>query len=165
MDLIKKLFFDRFFYPMLQLYWKVFKPKTYGVRVVVWDKETNKILMVRHAYGDKTMWHFPGGGYNPKKVDPATEAARELEEETGIVAPVSHLLFTYTTNAQGNRDTVEVFVVAATPDMRPKVNDPEIVEVAWKDADELLTTEKAYRITRQTIRKLPSGRNKKEPSR
>lgn len=162
---LKKLFFDWFLYPLEQVYRRVFRPKTFGVRVLVWDKETNKVLMVRHTYGDKTMWHFPGGAYNPNRELASDSARRELAEETGLVAPTLMPLITYKTDAQGNDDTVEVFVNIFNLEPQKQaatISDPEVAEVKWYDLDELLETPKVYRITRQSVRQLK--RMQKEPS-
>lgn len=154
---LKKYLFDWFLYPLEQLYRRVFRPKTFGVRVLVWDSETDKILMVRHSYGDKSMWHFPGGAYDPEREVPSDSARRELTEETGLTANTLMPLLTYKTDAQGNDDTVEVFVniINFEPHQQtPHVHDPEVADLRWFDVDELLETPKVYRITRQSIRTL-----------
>ena len=53
------------------------RPETYGVKVVV--KYSGKILLVRHSYGRKDIWHLPGGGYNPVRENPLHTAVREIE--------------------------------------------------------------------------------------
>lgn len=159
MSFLRKLLFDWFLYPAEQFYRRMFRPETYGVRVVVWDRETSKILMVRHSYGDKTMWHFPGGAYRPTREPAENSAHRELTEETGLRADTLEHLFTYQTDAQGNTDYVEVYLFRFDLYNKqvPRVNDPEVAEVCWFDVDELLATPKVYRITRQSIRKLQSA--------
>ena len=152
-----KILFYRLLYPSFQLYRRLFRPKTYGVRVVVWDKDTNKVLMVRHTYGNGTMWHLPGGAYNPRREVASESARRELVEETGLTASVMSTLLTYKTDAQGNDDTVEVFlyIINFGPHGQiPYARDAEVAEVAWFDVDDLLETPKVYRITRQSIRAL-----------
>ena len=159
-----KILFYRFFYPAYQAYRRIFRPTTHGVRVVVWDKDANKVLMVRHTYGDETMWHFPGGAYDPDREVPSDSARRELIEETGLTANTLMPLLTYQTDAQGNDDTVEVFVniINLEPHQQtPRVHDPEVADLRWFDVDDLLETPKVYRITRQSIRTLKHMQKRK----
>ncbi|HYC01960.1 MAG TPA: NUDIX domain-containing protein [Azospirillaceae bacterium] len=57
-------------------------PLTLGVRVLVRDGE-GRVLLLRHSY--VKGWHLPGGGVDRRESVPAA-AARELREETGLVA-------------------------------------------------------------------------------
>ena len=156
MSKIRKILFGWFLYPAYQIYRRVFRPKTYGVRMVLWGYRQKKVLMVRHTYGDTTMWHLPGGAYDPKTEMRSDAAKRELFEETGLTVSSSLHLFTYKTNAQGNDDTVEVYLGMWHGDKNliPTTNDPEVAELKWFDVDDLLETPKVYRITRQSIRAL-----------
>jgi ADP-ribose pyrophosphatase YjhB (NUDIX family) len=71
--------------PGMRLYWKIFKPRSYGVKVAIMHPANpEKLLLVRHSYGNTTLWNIPGGGYNPKKETAQNAAAREVLEELGV---------------------------------------------------------------------------------
>ena len=119
-----------------RLVWRLFGPRTIGVRGLVVDEE-GRVLLVRHTYG-KPTWHLPGGGV--KRRESLVQAlARELREEVGvtITGPV-RLLGTYSNITEGKSDHISVFVVdrwereAADED-----GDAEIDAVARFGADEL----------------------------
>ncbi len=70
-------------YPVALLYWRVRQPQAHGVRVIV--RRANKVLLVRHSYGDRMMWNLPGGGIK-REERPKEAARRELYEEVGITS-------------------------------------------------------------------------------
>lgn len=74
---------------------------TLGTRTAVLA-EDGRVLLVRHSYAPG--WMFPGGGVNRGETV-FTAAAREVREETGIVAgeePVLHGLFLNDRQFPGN---------------------------------------------------------------
>ena len=92
-----------------QLVWRVFGPRTVGVRGLVVDEE-GRILLVRHSYGRPT-WHLPGGGVKRREslVDALT---RELREEVGVTIVGSVRLHgTFSNLIEGKSDHITVFVV------------------------------------------------------
>lgn len=92
-----------------RLVWRLFGPRTIGVRGLVVDEE-GRVLLVRHTYGQPT-WHLPGGGV--KRRETLVEAlARELEEEVGVtITGQVRLLGTYSNMSEGKSDHISVFVV------------------------------------------------------
>ncbi|HUP87140.1 MAG TPA: NUDIX domain-containing protein [Acidimicrobiales bacterium] len=93
-----------------KLVWRAFGPRLVGVRAIVVEPDTNKVLLVHHSYG-RPAWHLPGGGV--KRRETIAEAVRrEVHEEAGIVVtgPV-RLLATYTNLREGKSDHISVFVV------------------------------------------------------
>ncbi|MFE4518971.1 NUDIX domain-containing protein [Kitasatospora sp. NPDC056783] len=56
---------------------------------VLLTEETGKVLLLKAGYRDQ--WQFPGGGMDPGE-GPAECAARELYEETGLLAGPLRLL-------------------------------------------------------------------------
>lgn len=69
----------RLAYAALKLKWRVLRPITIGVRMVV--MRDGAVLLVRHTY--QTGWFFPGGGMNRGET-PREAAEREAWEEAGI---------------------------------------------------------------------------------
>jgi ADP-ribose pyrophosphatase YjhB (NUDIX family) len=92
-----------------RLVWRVWGPKTVGVRGIVPDPD-GRVLLVRHTYGPN-QWHLPGGGV--KRRESLLDAlVRELREEVGVVVegPVRlHGVFSNLT--EGKSDHIVVCVV------------------------------------------------------
>ncbi|HWS37678.1 MAG TPA: hypothetical protein VN408_33735, partial [Actinoplanes sp.] len=56
---------------LLQTYWKVFRPKTFGVKaLILHPSDPGLFLAVRHSYTDQKRWGLPGGGYRRADADP-----------------------------------------------------------------------------------------------
>lgn len=68
-------------YRALQVWWYVARPETHGVKLVLRDGE--RLLFVRHAYGDRRVWDLPGGGRR-RGEDARQTARREAREELGV---------------------------------------------------------------------------------
>lgn len=118
----------------LRLYWRIRRPRTFGVRALVVGPD-GRLLLVRHTYD--RYWYLPGGGR--KKMEPAEEAlARELREELGIEdARPERRLGAYFSEREGKRDTIDVFVVRA--DSVGKLQRLEIAEARWFAPSDLPT--------------------------
>lgn len=116
--------------------WRVFGPRTIGIRGLVVD-EDGRVLLVRHSYG-KPTWHLPGGGV--KRRESLVQAlTRELREEVGvtITGPV-RLLGTYSNMTEGKSDHISVFVVDRWELRRADTgDDAEIEAIARFDPHDL----------------------------
>jgi ADP-ribose pyrophosphatase YjhB (NUDIX family) len=90
--------------------WRVFGPRTVGVRGLVIDAD-GRVLLVRHTYG-RAYWHLPGGGVK-RRESLVAGLHRELREEAGVIVtgPVT-LLGTYSSLTEGKSDHISVFEVA-----------------------------------------------------
>jgi len=129
---IKQTFF-KLIMPVVKLYWQVFKPESHGARVlIIHPKETGKVLLVRHSYGNTALWNIPGGGYNPKKESAETAATREVFEELGVTVTDLQKLGDYHTSGEGKRDTVTMFS-GTLEDIEGIRLNPEISELSWVD--------------------------------
>lgn len=112
-----------------RLYWRTFRPRTFGVSVLVVD-DSERVLLIRNTY--RTGWHLPGGAV--KRGERSVDAAlREVREETGIQARnlPSRVLGVYANFAEGNFDYVTVYVVSEWDKREDVKTNFEICEVAW----------------------------------
>ena len=116
----------------LRLYWRIRRPKTFGVRAFVFGSD-GRLLLVRHTYD--RYWYLPGGGR--KESEPPDQAlARELREELGITAArIERPFATYFSEREGKRDTIDVFVAHA--DAIGKLQRLEIAAAQWFELDAL----------------------------
>jgi ADP-ribose pyrophosphatase YjhB (NUDIX family) len=115
-------------YPLARLWWRWRAPVKIGVRALVLD-ETDRVLLVRHAYGSEG-WSFPGGG--PRRREPlSATAVREVREETGIACQVERVLGIYDSFVEGKSDHVALFVCRANPGSHPQPASPEIRKAAF----------------------------------
>jgi len=92
-----------------RIVWRIFGPRTIGVRGLVVDGD-GRVLLVRHSYGPPE-WHLPGGGVK-RRESLVAALGRELGQECGvtITGPV-RLLGTYSNLRDGKSDHISVFVV------------------------------------------------------
>lgn len=68
--------------PLFFFWSRLSRAKTLGVRIVAQDAQ-GRVLLVRHTYLES--WWLPGGGVDAGETTEAA-AARELKEETGLIA-------------------------------------------------------------------------------
>ncbi len=131
-----RILFWRTFYffvnPFRRLYWFVVRPKTRGVKCVIFWQD--KILLVRLAYAHK-KWTIPGGGVKRHET-PEQAAKRELREEVGINLSALNHCGSYQTVKEYKRDTVDCFYAnVESPDF--VLDDLEISEAGWFSLDDL----------------------------
>lgn len=110
--------------------------RTRGVKVMLFNGR-GELLLVRNSYGNRDAWLLPGGGIRPFEA-PAKAAARELREETGLVAGKLLLRSTHHSEAEGKRDTIHLFT--ATSDGAPKADAVEVEEARFFPIDALPDT-------------------------
>lgn len=119
----------------MRLYWKVVRPRTFGVRALLIDP-AGRIALVRHHYVGG--WYLPGGGVDKGE---SSEAAirRELLEEVGLAdVTITGLLGVYHNRAEAKDDHVVVFVAVVLDPAQLVAADPrEIAEAGWFAADAL----------------------------
>src|SRR3989344_6799410 len=114
---------SKMIYPVARFYWFVFRPKTYGVKVVILNKE--KALLVRHAYG-KMSWTFPGGKIEKGEL-PEQTACREMTEELDVkLENLNYLGIIYSTRQYKN-DKIWCFT-ATIDNQSVKINEYELLE-------------------------------------
>lgn len=117
---------------MVQLWWKVRRPKTFGVKALLLHPDgSGRFLTVRHSYADTRRWALPGGGYKPSRETPEKAASREIAEELDLKIPASQftVLDTVTTTLEAKRDTLTILRASApTADFALS---PELAEARW----------------------------------
>lgn len=141
--------------PVVKLYWRIFKPQSYGVKVVIVHPDNpDKILLVRHSYGNTTLWNIPGGGYNPKKETATSAIEREVREELGINILKLEQLGEYHTGGEGKKDTVILFSGTINDPEEIETN-PEISELSWVEMRTLHSRgNDVARVARRAVEKL-----------
>lgn len=122
---------------VLRMYWRIFKPTTHGVRVLVTHptKQTEAVV-IRHSYGNTSLWNIPGGGYKPKKESPEEAAKREVFEELNLEISNLQNLGEYRTGGEGKKDIVIIFSGVAVNPKQITIS-AEISEVAWVEIKDI----------------------------
>lgn len=117
----------RIAHPVRRLYWRIAKPVRHGVKVMAFD-EGGRLLLVRHAYGASDLWMLPGGAIDRGESHIAA-AARELREETALVAKALTFFGDYVTLSEGKRDHVALFTARVSGE--PVIDGKELVEARF----------------------------------
>ena len=119
----------------MRLWWRVRRPRTFGVRAIVLDP-AQRIALVRHHY--VAGWYLPGGGVDKGE---SSEAAirRELTEEIALDdVTIDRVLGVYHNRGEAKDDHVVVFVAhAANPAALAPADPREIAEAGWFAPDAL----------------------------
>jgi len=89
-----------------QLFWRITKPITLGIRLVLIKENT--VLLVKHTY-QATHWFLAGGGVQ-RNENLLETARREAKEEVGASLGELKLLGVYTNYFDYKSDHVVVFV-------------------------------------------------------
>lgn len=95
----------RLLYLLARCYWRIFKPLTLGVKVMLIENES--IWLVQHTY--QPGWFLPGGGVKRNEIL-ETAVRREAREELGAEMDEIHLFGVYTNDSQYKNDHVVVFM-------------------------------------------------------
>ena len=91
-------------YRICRVYWKIAKPITVGVRIMLIKDE--KILLVKHTY--QNSWYLPGG--RVKKGERLDQAIiREVSEELGSELGCFKLFGTYSNFFEHKNDHIVLF--------------------------------------------------------
>ena len=117
--------------PLPRLWWRLARPRTFGVKALIVHPDGARFLVVRHSYTDVRRWGLPGGGYRPGRESPTRAAAREVREELRLsVDPETcTIVTTVVTTLEGKHDTLTIVTAPAIDDeFRCSA---EIAEARW----------------------------------
>jgi ADP-ribose pyrophosphatase YjhB (NUDIX family) len=120
-------------YRVQRLVWRVLRPRTRGVKVMLFD-EAGALLLVRNSYGRTDLFVLPGGGVRPFET-PAAAARREVREELGCAVDELAFLATHCSSHEGKRDTV--FLYRARPVGPVRADGIEVAEARFFTLDAL----------------------------
>ncbi len=96
--------FYKLLYKLCKAYWKITKPITVGVRVILVDN--GNVLLVKHTYQE--YWYLPGGGVKKgERLDQAIQ--REMQEELGGELGSFKLFGTYSNFFEHKNDHIVIF--------------------------------------------------------
>ena len=113
-------------YPLLRLYWLVFRPDVLGVRCLI--EYEGRVLLIRNPYGPM-KWDVPGGGVR-RGERPEDAARRESREEVGVCLSGLRPLGRYRGTESYAEDTVVCYYARAeSPALKPRR--AEVYEEGW----------------------------------
>jgi 8-oxo-dGTP pyrophosphatase MutT (NUDIX family) len=113
--------------------WSVLGSHNRGVKCVLFND--GDVLLVRHTYGDRKAWDFPGG-FVRRREEPLAAARRELGEELGVESPELRPLGSVVVEIGRRRDTVH-YLHGDLADRRLWPDDVELAQLAWFDPGSL----------------------------
>ena len=111
-----------------RVWWFVARPRVVGVKFVLRDGD--RVLLVRHAYGDRRVWEVPGGHARPGE-DPALAARREAHEELGVDLADWRAAGVLGARTDHKRETIHVFVARRPPGAGVRFAQAELEEARW----------------------------------
>ncbi len=117
-------------YRLAQFWWFVARPDVVGVKFVLRDGD--RVLLVRHTYGDRGCWEVPGG-HAQSGEEPARAARREAREELGVDSDGWRALGVLTAGTDHKRETIHCFEADRPPGVALRFAFAELQEVRWVD--------------------------------
>lgn len=126
--------FLRVAFNIYKIYWRIFMPFSFGVRVIIVSNE-GKLLVVRHSY--KSNWYVPGGSLACCE-KAAKGATREVYEETSLKITDLKLVLIEKSIEDNKNDLVAFFVCEYHGNESDvKIDGYEIIEYKWIEFNEL----------------------------
>ena len=122
----------RTMHPVFVGWWFIRRPSIVAAAAII--ERDDRVLLIRNTYGNRSLWHLPGGLVNPGE-DIGGAAVREVIEETGIVLHGSKFVTTLTLNEDFRHVTLHIYRGRAVGGL--KIDRHEIAEAAWFGARNL----------------------------
>jgi 8-oxo-dGTP pyrophosphatase MutT (NUDIX family) len=113
------------------VWWFVRRPRTRGVKCIVRDGD--RVLYVRHTYGDRGAWELPGGSLR-RREEPAAAARREMSEELGIDLAGLRQVARIEVAGYHKRADLHAFAARVPPGVALRLARAEIAEARWAPA-------------------------------
>jgi ADP-ribose pyrophosphatase YjhB (NUDIX family) len=140
-------------YRLQRLVWRVVRPRTRGVKVMVFN-QAGELLLVRHSYGNTALFMLPGGGIRPLEA-PAAAAVREIREELGCGVEELAFVSLHASTQEGKRDSVHLYSARAAGPVR--IDGVEIEEARFFALDALPPT-----VSPATLRRITEYRGARD---
>jgi ADP-ribose pyrophosphatase YjhB (NUDIX family) len=138
---------------LFNLYFRLKRPMTLGVRGLVYNEKAGTIFLIRHTY--VPGWQLPGGGVETGETL-AKALAKELREEGNIELPEPARLFAmYFNKHMSKRDHVALYICRSFRQTAPKLPDHEIAASGFFALDQL--PEGTTRATRERLAEVFDG--------
>ena len=141
-------------YRLRRLALRLLRIRTRGVKVMAFD-EAGRLLLIRNSYGRSDVFRLPGGGIG-RRERPEAAAARELREETGLEARDLRFVSRHANEAEGKRDTIDLFT--ARVEGPPEPDGWEVEEARFFALGAL-----PDKVTAATKRRLAEHRGERAP--
>jgi ADP-ribose pyrophosphatase YjhB (NUDIX family) len=115
--------------PLLRAWWAIWRSDHEGVKCVITNG--GEVLLVRHTYGDRRRWDFPGG-FVRRGEEPVEAGRREMAEELDLALRAGdlHPLGALALRLGRRTGTVHYYWL----ELADRALDPdpgELAEVAW----------------------------------
>jgi ADP-ribose pyrophosphatase YjhB (NUDIX family) len=137
----------------MQWYWRTFKPKTFGVKVLlIHPDHRDHVLLVRHTYGNQQRWNLPGGGYKPQKETAVDASLREVNEELSVVLEDPRIFGEHYSELQGKRDTITL-IVGTVLNTTQVTTSKEVAAFEWVAFSDIPTRDNVATIVRIAVTK------------
>ena len=122
----------RYGWYIARAYWYFRRPSTRGSCAIVQKDKT--LLLVRHTYGHRDYWYFPGGGIK-RGEDPKAAGERELKEEVGLSLRLKYLGKIHGT--EDWRSITDDYFLGNALDAEVDKDNKEIAEYRWWPMDNI----------------------------
>jgi len=123
----------RLAYRAARVWWFVARPEVVGVKVVL--REGDRVVLVRHAYGDRAAWELPGG-HGGRGEPPEETARREAREELGVDVAHWRVRGVFRARTDCKRETIHVLEARWPAGVRPRPAPWELEEVRFAALDD-----------------------------
>lgn len=140
-------------YAMQKWLWKLFQPRTRGVKVMLFNP-AGHVLLIRNSYGRSDLFVLPGGGARPWETTEKA-ARREVREELGCMVDLVDHVSTHFSSAEGKRDTIHLFAAWTRDDFTPDY--VEVDEARYFALDAL-----PHNISSATLRRIEEHQGKRK---